>query len=567
MNHLSVRIKILLLAAIMLFITCIVAAVGIFATSQAKQSIDDMYNYNLMTTQYLNDANTQLQTIISHVSYVQQQNFTVENRKIILKDISDKLKIIEDDVHKVKEIDRSQRAQETIAALEGNLSDFQSKVKAAEALGMSQEDRGKLLDELSGVSAISSNLAVLTPDNVLQGKLLFEDNTATYDRTIKIFAGIILLGLIVGIAAATYIAQNIAGPLGTSVQQLNAVADGDLTQEIPPELSQRQDEVGSMVQALEKMQASLRNVLREVRGEADKSADMVQEVQHLVGDLNESTQDMSAVTEEMSAGMEETAASTMNLQTLSDRVVKKIHENAKGAEESESYTGQVAERAGRLQSTMAQSYKEAEGVYNTTKTAVEEAIESAKVVEQINSLTGEITQIAEQTNLLALNAAIEAARAGEHGRGFAVVADEVRKLAEQSSSSAGEIASLITSIQAKARNAVSVMEDGVTQVQNGVGAVNGAGNSFKDIAEMVQQVAEETDEMERTVTGLASSAMTISEAVTKISEMSRNVASEAETVSAATEEQTATMNEIAGASRRLTEMAKGMEASVEKFKI
>ena len=50
MNHLNVRIKILLLAAIMLFITCIVAAVGIFATSQAKQSIDDMYNYNSMAT-------------------------------------------------------------------------------------------------------------------------------------------------------------------------------------------------------------------------------------------------------------------------------------------------------------------------------------------------------------------------------------------------------------------------------------------------------------------------------------------------------------------------------------
>jgi methyl-accepting chemotaxis protein len=49
--------------------------------------------------------------------------------------------------------------------------------------------------------------------------------------------------------------------------------------------------------------------------------------------------------------------------------------------------------------------------------------------------------------------------------------------------------------------------------------------------------------------------------------MSRNVASEAETVSAATEEQTATMNEIASASRRLTEMAEGMETSVERFKI
>ena len=496
MNHLNVRIKILLLAAIMLFITCIVAAVGIFATCQAKQSIDDMYNYNLMTTQYLNDANTQLQTIISHVSYVQQQNFTVENRKIILKDISDKLKIIEDDVHKVKEIDRSQRAQETIAALEGNLSDFQSKVKAAEALGMSQEDRGKLLDELSGVSAISSNLAVLTPDNVLQGKLLFEDNTATYDRTIKIFAGIILLGLIVGIAAATYIAQNIAGPLGTSVQQLNAVADGDLTQEIPPELSQRQDEVGSMVQALEKMQASLRNVLREVRGEADKSADMVQEVQHLVGDLNDSTQDMSAVTEEMSAGMEETAASTMNLQTLSDRV-----ENAKGAEESKNYTGQVAERAGRLQSTMAQSYKEAEGVYNTTKTAVEEAIESAKVVEQINSLTGEITQIAEQTNLLALNAAIEAARAGEHGRGFAVVADEVRKLAEQSHDTAENIQSLtnkvIGSVQDLSSGAFSLLKFMEEKVSKDYELINETAAQYREDADYLKGFAQKSNTTSR----------------------------------------------------------------------
>ena len=518
MNHLSVRIKILLLAAIMLFITCIVAAVGIFATSQAKQSIDDMYNYNLMTTQYLNDANTQLQTIISHVSYVQQQNFTVENRKIILKDISDKLKIIEDDVHKVKEIDRSQRAQETIAALEGNLSDFQSKVKAAEALGMSQEDRGKLLDELSGVSAISSNLAVLTPDNVLQGKLLFEDNTATYDRTIKIFAGIILLGLIVGIAAATYIAQNIAGPLGTSVQQLNAVADGDLTQEIPPELSQRQDEVGSMVQALEKMQASLRNVLREVRGEADKSADMVQEVQHLVGDLNDSTQDMSAVTEEMSAGMEETAASTMNLQTLSDRVVKKIHENAKGAEESESYTGQVAERAGRLQSTMAQSYKEAEGVYNTTKTAVEEAIESAKVVEQINSLTGEITQIAEQTNLLALNAAIEAARAGEHGRGFAVVADEVRKLAEQSHDTAENIQSLtnkvIGSVQDLSSGAFSLLKFMEEKVSKDYELINETAAQYREDADYLRGFAQKSN---TTSSELAESIETMNNALEEIS--------------------------------------------------
>ena len=289
MNQLSVRAKILLLAIIMLFITCGVAVVGIFANSQAKQSIDDMYNYNLMTTQYLNDANNQLRAIISHVSYIQQQNFTVENRKVVLEDISNKLKILQEDVAKVKEINRSQRSQATIAELEKNLADFSAKVKATETLGMSPEDKAKILDNLAEVSAIGANLSVLTPDNVLQGKLLFEASSASYDRTIKIFVGIILLGLIIGVGAAIVIARDIAIPLRESVRQLDAVADGDLSQEVPAELSNRQDEVGNMVQALAKMQKALRTVLKEVRHEADNSADMVLEVQQLVGALNEST--------------------------------------------------------------------------------------------------------------------------------------------------------------------------------------------------------------------------------------------------------------------------------------
>ena len=53
MENLSVRTKILVLSVIMLVITCIVAGVGIYSNQKAKQSLDNMYNYNLMTTQYL----------------------------------------------------------------------------------------------------------------------------------------------------------------------------------------------------------------------------------------------------------------------------------------------------------------------------------------------------------------------------------------------------------------------------------------------------------------------------------------------------------------------------------
>jgi len=295
-------------------------------------------------------------------------------------------------------------------------------------------------------------MAVLTPDNVLQGKVLFEENNANYDLTIKIFVGIILAGLLVGIAIAFLIAQNIASPLAASIGALNAVADGDLTQEIPAELARRQDEVGMMVQALDKMQKSLRSVLKNVHDEAENSANMVTDVQALVGNLNESTQDMSAVTEEMAAGMEETAASTVSMQNLSDHLREKIHATAKDAADSEGYTVEIAQRAGSLKATMEKSSKEAGQMYEGTKKSLEEAIESVKVVDNINNLTQDITEIAEQTNLLALNAAIEAARAGDAGRGFAVVADEVRKLAEQSHDTAEKIKGLTSKVTGSVQN-------------------------------------------------------------------------------------------------------------------
>ncbi len=568
MNHLSVKVKILLLAVIMLMITALVAAVGIYSNSKSKQSLDDMYNYNLMTTQYLNDANNQLRIIVSDVSYIQQQNFTNENRKVLLNNISGKLKTLAKDVAKVKEIDRSERAQETIASLEQHMAEFESKVKASEALGNTQEDRAKLLDNLSGASAISADLSVLTPDNVLQGKLLFEENNLAYERTIKVFMGIILLGLIIGVVIATFIARGIAVPLGESVKQLDAVANGDLTQSIPQELCDRRDEVGSMVQALQKMQIALRDFLKEVHEETGKSAVMVKEVQMLVGDLNDSTQDMSAATQEMAAGMEETAASTSNLQHLSDTIGDKIQKNLQGAQESESYTDQVAERASRLQSTMAKSSNEAEKVYTVTKTSVEEAIESAKVVEQINTLTGDITEIAEQTNLLALNAAIEAARAGDHGRGFAVVADEVRKLAEQSHDTAVNIQALTervtSSVQNLSDSAFSLLKFMENNVNKDYELINKTAVQYRDDADYLRGFARESNVISHE---LSESIMTMSNAMAEIAKATHEGAIGNTTVAEKVTVVAQKANDILAKINISQEGAENLEKQVAKFKV
>lgn len=295
MKNLSVRIKVLLLAVIMLVITCIVAAVGIFSNHQSKQAVDDMYHYNLMTTQYLNDATTQMRYIESDINYLLLATYPQENRKILLDDMTGKTKAIQADMDKIKDIDRSERAQKALEGIAESSDAFLAGIQASEGLGTSPEDKAKLLQNLEKAKAINAGLSELTPDNVQQGKQLFEASNVVYDRTIKIFLAILLAGLVIGVVVARVIARGIAGPLGESVELLDAVADGDLTREVPQELAERRDEIGTMIAALDKMQRSLRSFLHDVRTEAERSAAMVEEVQGLVGELNDGADRKSVV--------------------------------------------------------------------------------------------------------------------------------------------------------------------------------------------------------------------------------------------------------------------------------
>ena len=170
MKDYAVRTKVFILSVFLLAAILVVAVVGIYSNYQAQQSLDDMYHHNLMSTQYLNDANTRLRKISVNVPYILQENITVDNRKILVDDVLGNLNTLRHDMEELKKIDTSERAQATIAELEKNLSVAADKVGAVNNMGTTPEDRVAIFDNLASLTVISGNMAVLTPDNVFQGK-------------------------------------------------------------------------------------------------------------------------------------------------------------------------------------------------------------------------------------------------------------------------------------------------------------------------------------------------------------------------------------------------------------
>ncbi|WP_405598695.1 MULTISPECIES: methyl-accepting chemotaxis protein [unclassified Pseudoalteromonas] len=287
---------------------------------------------------------------------------------------------------------------------------------------------------------------------------------------------------------------------------------------------------------------------------------LIGDFKHLVNDvngalntLNIATEHLSENTSATSSGMQEQLHEADMVATAATEMQATIqdisHNTEAAAKKAESTNLSAQQGRNEVESTVKQ-IRELSGSLGDASSVVSQL---EKDGETIGSVLDVIRAIAEQTNLLALNAAIEAARAGEYGRGFAVVADEVRSLAKRTQESTSEIEGIISTLQQRTQEVVSIMHKCRSQGDESASQAIKAGDLLGAITEDVQTIMEMSTQI----------AVAIDEQSQVASEVNKNVVRIRDIAQSASEN--ASSN--AQTSEEVSQQSRVLFAAIDKFKV
>jgi methyl-accepting chemotaxis protein len=371
-----------------------------------------------------------------------------------------------------------------------------------------------------GWSGLGAALGGMTPQAA--------QDIAPFRTGLLVVAGVTL---VVWPLVAWWVIRHINNPLQQAVEAAKAIAAFDFSRPVP---MAGQDEVGQLLQQFAIMRNNLQEgavLIQQNARRLDAAVQILKDSSrnsaHAATEQSEASSSMAAAVEELSVSIDQMEEHAREASTVASHAGDASRDGSQVVHHTADEIGRVADSV----NTSAATIRELEG-FSTDISAIVEVIR----------------EIAEQTNLLALNAAIEAARAGEQGRGFAVVADEVRKLAERTSNSTQQITGMIDKVQHGARRAVAEMENGVTQVAEGVQLAHKAGDSIAAIQSTSSQVVHSVAEISNALREQAMAAKEIAQNVERVAQMT-------ERGSRSSQETSQVAGEVAGLTAELRRLA------------
>ena len=395
-------------------------------------------------------------------------------------------------------------------------------------------------DAINGLDAIIATAA----DNALKFKNTAMES-ASASRMVLCFifgAAFMLTILMLGI-----LRKRIISPIYVLLESAEKIEQGNLEEEIP---YVSRDEFGELADSFRQMQASLKDVIMDVKTNLERMGgnDFCVEIHaDYRGEFEMIRESMEAISDHLSMALLRINESADQVAGGSDQVAAGAQMLSQGATEQASSVEELAATINELTSHVAQNADSASNATRTAEEVKDYAVESGKrmaeMLEAISNISDRskesgkiiktIEDIAFQTNILALNAAVEAARAGEAGKGFAVVADEVRNLAGKSAEASNNTAEMI--------------KESLKAVENGAVIADETAQSLKNVVEGVQGITQAIEDISASSGEQASSLSQVTIGIDQISSV-------VQTTSATAEESAASSEELSDQARKLKEL-------------
>lgn len=383
---------------------------------------------------------------------------------------------------------------------------------------------------------------------------------ASATRLTIMLAVIVIICAVVLSVIVYLVIRKIISPLKTVEGVVADLGELRLNESVSVEnLTDRNDEIGSIAAAVNKLSLSLKNVSDDIcrilgeMSDGNFTVDTDENKAYYIGDFSVISENLSSIRTKISSVLSDISAASVQVHSGSEQIASVSQTLSHGTVEQNESVDDLAENLGTIEKQIRENSgncSEARSVMDKTSAAVADVDDKMSDLTEamskindasnkINNIINTIEDIAFQTNILALNAAVEAARAGNAGKGFAVVADEVRNLASKSA---------------------EAVKNTTVLIEASMAAVNNGAEITRQTALSMNELNKYTLEFKQIVGDIAESGDKQADMVVKINEGISRISSVVQSNSATAEESAAASEELSGQAGMLKEL-------IEKFRL